>query len=320
VELLTAVAAPDTRPAYVGGQTRQTRRPAVRPAPAWLRRLGRVAGWLGAVLAVVVLVGTLTIPTTALVQSLLARVTPPDGPSLAFERAVLRPWGLRLDGVVLRAADGETIVQAEWLRLRPSFWGLLRDGTGRPWQVAAGVCDGRVDASVTAGSTEASITAEWQDLDIATCLPPGQGLNLTGRTSGTARARGGNGVRPTGEGELHVRDGVWEREDVMQEMALDVLHADDAAIRWNLVEDRLTVEGFELHGPEVELRGGGSVRLTGTPARNQLDLRFVAQPGPAVPEPLQRLLDRLPPAPGADPLARTLVVKGTAADPQVVTR
>jgi type II secretion system protein N len=290
------------------------------PAPArprWRRWLTGV----GAVLGVVGIVTVLTFPTDEILRGLLARVTPPGGPFLVFRHAALRPWGLRLDEPVLRRADGTAILDARWVRVRPSFTGLLHDGTGRPWQLASALCGGTVEGSISADRTAATIDATWTDLDVGACVPSAAiaGLTLAGRVSGHATAHAGGGVPPTGQGELRVRDGLWEREPSDQP-ELDGLHVDAGALRWSADGERLQLEGLELRGPELALQGGGTIRLTGSPATNVLDLRFTVVPGPEIPEPLARMLDRLPPAPGADPLARTLVVKGTVNAPQIVTR
>jgi type II secretion system protein N len=284
--------------------------------PRWRRWLAVAGGVIG-VLAIAI---TLAFPTDAVVRGVLARVTPPSGPFVVFRRAVLRPWGLRLDGPALRRLDGTAIVDADWVRVRPSVLGLFRDGTGRPWRVASGVCGGTFDADVTVDRTAASIDASWTDLDLGVCLPPlAPGLTLAGRVSGQAVAQAGNGVRPSGHGELRLRDAVWQ-QDAPPVSGLDTLHVDAATLRWTVDADRLTVEGLELRGPELELRGGGTVRLTGSPSTNVLDLQLIAVPGAEAPEPLLRLLDQLPRAPGGDPVARSLVVKGTGGNPRVVTR
>jgi hypothetical protein len=168
--------------------------------------------------------------------------------------------------------------------------------------------------------TAAAIDASWTGLDVATCVPPlGPGLAIAGRVTGHAVARAGNGAPPSGAGELHLRDALWQQANSPLP-GLDALHADTAAMRWTVVDERLVVEGLELHGPELELSGGGSVRLTGTTARNPLDLALTVVPGPEAAADLVRVLDQLPRAPGADPVARALVVKGTVGQPVVTMR
>jgi type II secretion system protein N len=291
------------------------RRVAAPPAPArWRRWLRRVAA-AACLLAVVV---PLTFPTETIVRTVLARATPATGPFLVFRHAVLRPWGLRLDGPALRRVDGSVLIDAEWVRVRPSLLGLLHDGTGRPWHVASGVCRGTIDADVSLDRTAASIDASWTDLDAASCatsLVPG--LTVAGRVSGSAVARAGNGARPSGHGELRVADAMWQQVNSQIE-DFDTLHADAATFRWTVEDDRLTIDGLDMRGPELELRGGGVILLTGSPATNELDLRLTAAPGPDAPDAVLHLLDQLPRTPDGDPVARSVILKGTAANPRIV--
>ncbi len=297
-----------------------------RPAAAKARRPARWRRWLGvafATLLAVVIATAVALPTDAIVRAVIAKVTPASGPFLVFRRAVLRPWGLRLDEPALRKADGTVILSAQWLRVRPSFWGLLRDRTGRPWQVASAICGGTVSASVDPEPTSASIgiDATWNDVDLGACLPPlGGGMTLAGHATGHGTARAGRGNHPTGQGELQLRDAVWRHEGDAAPPGLDVVHADTATVRVNVDDERLQLEGVDVRGPELELTGGGTMRITGSPRTNALDLRFTIVPGPAMSEDLGRIIDRLPPAPGSVPSARSLVVRGTTSDPKVVTR
>ena len=100
-----------------------------------MRTVLKAAAGIAVLFAVVL---GLTFPTDQLVRWVLGRVSIPDGYSVTFERAHLRPWGLILDGAAYRRGDGQTVLAADWLGLRPSWTALWHDRLGRPWHVGAG--------------------------------------------------------------------------------------------------------------------------------------------------------------------------------------
>jgi len=267
-------------------------------------RLGRIA--LAAALFAAVL--AFSFPTDAVVRHLVARVTPPDGPRLEFARASLRPWGLRLEGVSLRNPDGAIVAAAEWLLLRPSLWGLVRDRTGRPWHATGGVCAGSLEAALRGDGDGSALTLGWRDLDLASCALVPAGGALEGRAEGSATLRLARDTPLAGEGNANVRSALLRTAGLG--LPLEALHADPVFFRWQLVEDKITLSTIELHGPELRVNGSGTVRLKETFADSALNLRLVITSGPEAAPPLLEALTHLPPASGV-PGARLLLVVDT---------
>ena len=243
------------------------------------------------VLFTVVLV--LTFPTDQLVRQLLARVPIPEDRTLTFERAHLRPWGLVLDNAAYRYGDGRPVIETEWLRLRPSWTSLGRDRLGRPWQVAAGVFGGTIDAHVDASETAKAVDAAWSDIDLGQLLAALQRQDpLTGRATGRATIRVPATDLASGEGELTLRDASWQPPlDALEDVPV---HADTAELRWNLGERRLEIVRFDLRGEEVDVTAHGQVRLAEQLGKSPLDLRVTIAPLPGAPLELRRALDGLP--------------------------
>jgi len=269
-----------------------------------------LAGLALATVAFVVVLA-LTFPTDALVRWALTRALPAGGRAVGFERAHLRPWGLELDGVEVRNPDGTVAIHADWLTLRPSLSGLVGDGhTGRPWHARMAVCAGTVDALADRDTTGDVANVTWTDINLAGC--PGR-LSLatdgaSGISTGHARVTGS-----TVEGETTMRALAWT--GVVQ--GLPVLHADTAAVHWTLAGGRLVLDGLAVHGPDLEARGGGSVRLGESASDSTLELVLTVAPGPDAPPQLRNFILHLPGGvEGSD--ERHVAVTGPAAAPQVV--
>jgi type II secretion system protein N len=275
--------------------------------------------WLrgaAAALTLVVVVVALAFPTDAVVRWAIVRLTPPGAPFVVFRRAVLRPWGLRLDDVAVRRPDGTALVGADWFRLRPSLWGLVRDRTGRPWRLATAICRGRIDATVAADGPANRVDLSWQDIDLGDCPPLATNdVALAGHTDGDARIRLASGTPPSGAGEVRFRDASWSLPRPL--IDLHVLHAEAASVRWDLQDSRLVLDAVDLRGPELEVTGRATFRLAGSLGRSGLDLRLLVLAGPEAPGGLRLLIDGLPLAHADPPLARRLVVTGTVDEPQV---
>lgn len=256
-----------------------------------IRRL--VAG-LVMLAALFALVLAFVFPTEQLVRRGLAAVPLPPGMSVDFASASLRPWGLQLDGVVLRRFDGSTAFDAPWLRLRPSLLGLFGAKPGFPWTVKAALCDGDVAFDVDDDGATQALDAAWSDLDLGACLQRlGAPAMLAARASGSLLLRQARGeARPSGNGELAMRDVVWETPFERLERAL--LHADSAVVRWTLAGERLTFQELDVRGPDLELDAGGDVLLARSLGQAQLRLRVELTPMPGMPPELQRLLAGLP--------------------------
>lgn len=273
---------------------------------------------LGILLAVALVVAFFAFPTDDLLRQAVRRVLPPGGPTLTFGRAVLRPWGLRLDQVAVQAPDGSALATLDWIRVRPSPWALFRlDYLGRPWAVFAGLCEGTLEGTVDARAV-ISVTATWQGLALGNCPPLTRiDFQLAGHTDGTATVRLGGGAEPSGDGRLALHDATI-RNGRRQQLpgGLESLTADAAAVRWTLADKLLVLEAVDWHGPEIELAGDGQIRLAGGVERSALDLRLKVAVGPHPPDLIARAVADLPAAPD-DPAARRLVVRGTVGNPLV---
>lgn len=254
-----------------------------------MERLARVA-------AVTVLLGVvvgLALPTDRLVRALLARVPLPADHAITFQHANLRPWGLVLDDAAYRRADGEPIVETDWVRLRPSWTALWRDRLGRPWHVSAGIFGGTIDARVAAGAGERGVEAMWTDLDVGLLLDAlGRRDPLGARASGHATVRLPGDGDPSGAGDLAVRDAWWRPPlDALDEVTL---HADTATLGWTLAARRLEVTSADMAGRELDLTARGRIDLARDLGASALDLEVTITPMPGAPRPLRRLLAGLP--------------------------
>ena len=251
----------------------------------------------------------LTFPTEPLVRHALDRLGPPG--ALTFTRARLRPWGVRLDGVVLHRPDGSPVVSAEWVTLRPSLAGLLSDRTGRPWHAAAAACSGLIEAVFDRDGTGNVLGLTWTDVDLARCpLLAAPGETLTGLAAGDARLRS----VASGEGRLALRAASWSGARPMAGGA-QLLHADTAEATWRLEGRELALGAVAFRGPELDVRGSGTVRLADTLAHSALDLVLTVAASPGAPPDVAELIGRLPPRPDA---TRRVSVTGTVGLPLVV--
>jgi type II secretion system protein N len=259
----------------------------------------------------------LTFPTDTIVRALLARVIPSGAPALVFGGAALRPWGLRLDEVALRRPDGSAIVTADWITFRPSLRGLWRDGTGRPWTLAAGACGGTVDAVVgvedtPAGEPEAQLA--WRDVALENCPPLAVTAGaLTGLADGTATVQLVPGTPAIGE--LRIRAAKWRLGGRVP--SLDALHADPALLAWRFADGWLVLDRIDLHGPELEASGTGTLVIASAFGTSNLEAELAVLPGPSAPPLVRDLLKSLPPA-QSKPGARLLALTGTVGAPRLV--
>lgn len=275
--------------------------------------------WLliaAAALALFVGFAALLFPADAWVRSLVARQTAPGWPAITFERVTLRPAGIRLEDVTIRAAaDGPVLVKADWVRLRPSWWALVSRAGGFPWRINAELCGGRAEGLVTAEAGATAIDARWENHDLARCkvLPLGAGA-LTGHSRGTARLRLVPGAPTEGSGDLELRDAAWQG---MGRLALiGAVHADVATVRWQLDDGRIAIEDLDLKGPEVLVTGGGTVELAEPFPASRLDLAVDAQRGPRAPQRIAFLFTLGQPSDQPPPTSRHFDIGGTVAAPQ----
>jgi len=254
----------------------------------------------------------LTFPTDTVVRSALARVGAVGPLYLVFSRASLRPWSLRLDGVVLRRPDGSPLASVDWMTLRPSLRGLIRDRTGRPWQASMPACGGMLEAVEVADAPDPTVALAWHDIHLADCPPLAiTGETLAGVAEGTANVRWLHGAEAAGDGSLTLRRATWRLGDRVP--GLETLHADPAVVRWTLGGGRLTLEHIDLRGPELEASGSGSIRL----ATATLDASLAVAPGPEASPLVQGFLASLPLSPDVAG-ARSLVAAGPIRAPRLV--
>jgi type II secretion system protein N len=268
-----------------------------------MRRAGTV---LAATVFVAVLVATF--PSDGVVRWAVARALPPGAGSLAFARAHLRPWAVRLEDVSLRAADGRPLASLEWLTLSPSLAGLFRDRSGRPWRLRGAACGGTFAGSVEPDDT---LALRWRDVDLARCSPSAlAGGRITGIVGGRARL----GPGPAGEGQLRLSAATWTAAEPFLP-GLAAVHADEVGGRWTIGAGRVALTDLVLRGPEIAAHGGGTVELAASAVESRLDLLLGVAPGPRATPLLRDLIGRLPTEDGTG--ARAVAVRGTLTRPRL---
>jgi len=265
------------------------------------------------VVGLAVLTALAAFPTDALVRRALERLPLPGGQRLEFVSAHLRPWGLRLDGVVLHRGEGLGPLRADWVRVRPALLGLVRGRRGFPWRAAVGICAGRIDLALDAERTGFALVTTFHDLDVAPCLQQfGAGSTWTGRLDGSAQLRFPTGTAPAGAGELRLRSATWHPP--MAWLDDTVFHVDRGLIRWTLAPEVLHLDLLDLRGSEVEILARGETQLRSPLQESQLRLRVELTPMPGMPLQLRQLL-RTFPTPASGP--QVLLVSGPLRAPRV---
>jgi type II secretion system protein N len=277
-----------------------------------MRRLGVAA----LVLGVFGLVGALTFPTDTVVRALLDRVPLPDRATLTFAAAALRWNGLRLEQVRLAHPQEDRAFDADWLRLRPSLLGFWRDGTGRPWTVAAGTCQGTIEVGVGAEPRATPIEVSFEHVELAACLPfVMPQVQAYGRVDGTVRVRLGTVDPPQSDGVLQIRGAAWTPGGPLEGVPL---RADAGALEWRLAEHRLEITKLEATSKDFTATGSGLVRLVDSVDDSVIDLRVTVTPGKTMPPLLRRYFDAIPGEPPNARDVRTFRVQGTLRDPRVL--
>jgi type II secretion system protein N len=276
----------------------------------------RVLGIAALVVAVFGVVGALTFPTDAVVQAALDRVPLPDGMTATFATARLRPSGLRLEQVHVARIGGDPVFDAEWLRLRPSPLGFWRDGTGRPWSIGAGACQGTVELAIDADRQATPIAAELEDVDLASCLPyvlPR--VDAYGRVSGRVNLRL-DAVEPNAsEGSLELRGAAWKPGGPLEDLPL---RADGGTLAWTLAERRLQVTTIDAWSSDFRAVGRGMIRFLEPADDSVLDFRVAVTPGPSMPPLLRQYFDGIPGSPPGPDGTRTFRIGGSLREPRVI--
>lgn len=278
-----------------------------------MRRGLAIAALVAGVFAVV---GALTFPTDALVHAVLARAPLPGGMQLAFTAAHLRPNGLRLDDVHVGHPGGRPAFDAEWLRLWPSLWGLWRDGTGRPWSIAAGACQGTIDVAIGVEPRRTPIEVALEHVEIGSCLPyvlPQ--VDAYGRLDGRLTVRVGTADPWMSDGALDLRGAAWTPGGALGDVRF---HADAGTVAWQLVEHRLEITRLDATSSDFKAVGSGLVRLADPIDDSVMDLRITITPGATMPDLLRRYFVALAGPPPAADGTRTLRVQGALRDPRVI--
>ena len=268
------------------------------------------------VVGVFALVGAFTFPTDAVVRAVLERVPLPDGMQLAFTGAHLRPNGLRLDDVHVLRASGQSAIDAEWLRLWPSVWGFWRDGTGRPWAIAAGTCQGTIDVTVGVEPRRTPITVAFEHVELATCLPYVlKRVDAYGRLDGKLMVRIGAADPPMSDGTLELRGAAWTPGGPLRDLRF---RADAGTVTWQLAEHRLELTKIETTSSDFHAVGSGIVRVAAAVDDSVMDVRVTITPGATMPPLLRRYFDALPGTSPDASGARTLRIQGALRDPRAI--
>ena len=235
----------------------------------------------------------LTFPTDDLVRWVLSRVPVPEGHTVTFQRAHLRPWGIVLDDAAYRHSDGRPVIELEWLRVRPSWTAFWRDRLGRPWHVSAGVFGGTIEGRIASDATAQLLDASWTDIDVGDLLRALQRDGaLTGRSTGHATLRLPVSDQASGEGDLTLRSAAWQPPlEALEDVPI---HADQATVRWTLADGRVQLSNVDLRGEEVDATAQGTLRLAQAIGASSLDVHMTIAPLPGIPVELHRLLDGLP--------------------------
>jgi type II secretion system protein N len=246
----------------------------------------------------------LRFPTEALVRRAVER---PGWPAVEFASARLRPGGIRVDDVTVRAGDGSLLVRADTVHVSPSLAGLLDGSGGYPWTVESALCGGTSRATIAAEGTVTAVALTWEGADLALCPPLAiAGGALAGRARGAARLRLGPDAPAEGDGRIDLEAAMWRGTGLLA--GFGALRAEAAAVRWRLGDGVLELQGIELAGPDVSATGSGEVRFAAPVAESDLTLRLAVAPVPGS-SGLARLLPR-----------GDLLVAGTLASPRVVVQ
>ena len=196
------------------------------------------------------------------------------------------------------------------MTLRPSLAGFLRDWSGRPWHARVASCGGTLDALVDRDAAGDVVTLAWKDVDLGHCPAlPLADEGLVGVSDGNARLRPSPRVA---DGDVLVRAASWRLFPAV------VVRLDPATARWSLAEGRLALSDLAVAGPDLDVRGTGTVRLGASAADTLLDLDVTVAPGTSASRALRSFIDHLPPGAGAG-MPRHVAVTGTPLMPQIAT-
>jgi type II secretion system protein N len=269
----------------------------------------------GLVMAVFCVVGALTFPTDALVQATLDRVPLPDRMKVSFTSASLRPRGLRLEQVHVVREDGGPAFDAEWLRLRPSLLGLWRDGTGRPWSIGAGTCQGTIEATIGVERRATPIAVTLDNVELASCLTYVRRVDAYGRVSGMVNARIETEDPYGSDGALDIRGAAWKPGGPLEDLPLRV---DAGRLVWQLAERKLELTTIDASSSDFRASGRGLVRFHTPVDDSVIDFRIAVTPGSTMPLLMRRYFDAIPGSPPGAGGTRTFRLGGTLREPRVV--
>lgn len=256
-----------------------------------------------------------TFPTDRIVIALLSKVSPVP---VEFDDAAMRPWGLRIDGLVFSTFDGAELGRIDSILISPSWWGILAGRRGLPLKISVGACSGTADFVANGdGGRRVSLDLTVKGLDLGCPAFRKGGGVLLGKVDlkGTV-VRDGQG-RPNGKGTVQLREGRW-RLPPPGVPGVDALSAEHAEVVWEMHEGRIDLEPITWRGPEVNIEGDGTIRQAPTLASSTLDLRLKLALQSGAPRQLRDVLGAFPAATDDPDGPRRLLVTGTLGSPRVV--
>jgi type II secretion system protein N len=275
------------------------------------RRLAIAALVIGVFFAV----GALTFPTETLVRATLDQVPLPNQMKVLFTGARLRPSGLRLEQVHVVRQGGQPAFDAEWLRLRPSLLGFWRDGTGRPWSVDAGTCQGTIAARIGVERHATPVAITLDNVELASCLAYVQRVDAYGRVSGTVNARIETDDPHGSDGTLDIRGAAWKPGGPLEDIPV---RADAGRLVWRLADRKLELTTIDALSSDFHAAGRGVVRFLTPVDDSVLDFRIAVTPGSTMPLLMRQYFEALPGAPPGAGGTRTFRLGGTLRDPRVL--
>ena len=247
----------------------------------------------GVVLLVAVVVGALTFPTDALVRSVVKQIPFPLGTQFQFAAAHLRPNGLRLEDVPVARPGGAAVFDALSLRFQPSLWGVWRDGSGRPWTIAAETCQGTIELNIGETPPGTPIVARLRNVELATCLPYAfPKVEAYGRVEGDFDVELGPAGSPTAsKGTLALTSASWTPGGPLED---DALRIDTGSLAWRLANNRIEITKIAASGKDFQATGSGIIQIVSPVEFSPVDIRLEVTPGETMPPTLRRYFDAIP--------------------------
>jgi type II secretion system protein N len=271
----------------------------------------------GVVLLVAVVVGALTFPTDALVRSVVRQIPFPAGTQFQFAGAHLRPNGLRLEDVHILRPDGPAVFDALSLRLQPSLWGVWRDGSGRPWTIAAETCQGTIELNVGETPPGTPIVVTLRNVELATCLAYAlPEVDAYGRLEGDFDVElGPAGAATASKGTLALTSASWTPGGPLED---DALRIDTGNLAWRWANNRIEITRIAAFGKDFQATGSGIIRIMSPVDDSPVDIRLEVTPGETMPPTLRQYFDGIPGGAPTEQGTRTFNLQGQLRSPRLV--